>query len=113
MDVKRILITSHLQVLCAVLEFEIIESADLKMQMITTLQSTERGKRMYAALCERQIQLRELVRGPTLITLQFPYFTFMCSNKKVGLVSSLYHQSQRTQTWQRCSAQAPLAIWNV
>ena len=50
-----------MDVLCAVLEFEIIESADLKMQMITTLQSTEQGKRMYAALCERQIQLRELV----------------------------------------------------
>ncbi|ELT87321.1 hypothetical protein CAPTEDRAFT_168560 [Capitella teleta] len=60
-----------MDVLCAVLEFEIIESADLKMQMITTLQSTEHGKHMYAALCERQIQLRELQQkgGPRKLTL--------------------------------------------
>ena len=50
-----------LQVLCALLEFEIIESSDSKMQIITTLQSTTVGKRMYAQLCERQIALRELV----------------------------------------------------
>lgn len=43
------------------LEFEIIDSSDLKMQIITTLQSTPAGKRMYADLCDRQIQLRELV----------------------------------------------------
>ncbi len=43
------------------LEFEIIEGSDLKMQIITTLQSTTAGKRMYAQLCERQIALRELV----------------------------------------------------
>ena len=43
------------------LEFEIIESGDMKMQIITTLQSSPLGKRMYAQLCERQIQLRELV----------------------------------------------------
>lgn len=51
----------YLQALCAVLEYEICDSSDLKMQIITTLQSTSRGKRMYADLCERQIQLRELV----------------------------------------------------
>ena len=49
------------QVLCAILEYEIIDNSDLKMQIITTLQSTSVGKRMYASLCERQIQLRELV----------------------------------------------------
>ena len=49
------------QALCAILEFEIIESSDLKMQIITTLQSTTQGKHMYAQLCDRQIQLRELV----------------------------------------------------
>jgi len=51
-----------LQALCAVLEYEICDNNDVKMQIITTLQSTSRGKRMYADLCERQIQLRELVR---------------------------------------------------
>ena len=50
-----------LQALCAVLEYEICDNNDVKMQIITTLQITSRGKRMYADLCERQIQLRELV----------------------------------------------------
>ena len=43
------------------LEFDIIESSDTKMQIITTLQSTADGKQMYAELCEQQIALRELV----------------------------------------------------
>ena len=51
----------EMQVLCAVLEYEIIESNDLKMQIITTLQSTPEGKQMYTQLCNQQIQLRELV----------------------------------------------------
>jgi len=50
-----------LQALCAALEYEICDNNDVKMQIITTLQITSRGKRMYADLCERQIQLRELV----------------------------------------------------
>ena len=49
------------QVLCAMLEFELLDSSDLKMQIITTLQSTSQGKAMYNELCERQIALRELV----------------------------------------------------
>jgi hypothetical protein len=57
--------------LCAILEYEICDSNDVKMQIITTLQSTSRGKRMYAELCERQIQLRELQQkgGPRKLTL--------------------------------------------
>jgi hypothetical protein len=43
------------------LECDVVENNDLKMQMVTTLQSTMSGKRMYADLCERQIALRELV----------------------------------------------------
>lgn len=60
-----------MDVLCAVLEYEVCDSADLKMQIITTLQSTSRGKGMYSALCERQIQLRELQQkgGPRKLTL--------------------------------------------
>ena len=44
------------------LEMEVIENQDMKMQMITTLQTTAEGKRMYAELCDRQIALRELVK---------------------------------------------------
>lgn len=52
------------QTLCAMLEMEVIDNQDLKMQMITTLQSTCEGKRMYTDLCNRQIALRELVSWP-------------------------------------------------
>lgn len=46
------------------LELEVVDNEDLKLQMVTTLQSTCKGKRMYAQLCERQIALRELVSPP-------------------------------------------------
>ncbi|XP_064610749.1 LOW QUALITY PROTEIN: C-Maf-inducing protein-like [Liolophura sinensis] len=60
-----------MEVLCAMLELEVIDSNDCKMQMVTTLQSTSQGKKMYAALCERQIALRELQQkgGPKKLTL--------------------------------------------
>ncbi|XP_064641803.1 C-Maf-inducing protein-like isoform X2 [Lineus longissimus] len=60
-----------MEVLCAMLEFETVENNDCKMQMITTLQSTSTGKKMYAALCDRQIALRELQQkgGPKKLTL--------------------------------------------
>ncbi|PVD20391.1 hypothetical protein C0Q70_18545 [Pomacea canaliculata] len=53
------------------LEMEVIDNQDLKMQMITTLQSTCEGKRMYTDLCNRQIALRELQQkgGPKKLTL--------------------------------------------
>ena len=59
------------QVLCAMLELDVVDNNDLKMQMVTTLQSTSTGKRMYAELCERQIALRELVS--TSVTLQYTH----------------------------------------
>ncbi|KAH3777151.1 hypothetical protein DPMN_178588 [Dreissena polymorpha] len=55
-----------MEVLCAMLECDVVENNDLKMQMVTTLQSTTSGKRMYAELCERQIALRELLQLPSL-----------------------------------------------
>ncbi|KAK7114811.1 C-Maf-inducing protein-like [Littorina saxatilis] len=60
-----------METLCAMLEMEVIESQDMKMQMITTLQTTGDGKRMYAELCDRQIALRELQQkgGPKKLTL--------------------------------------------
>lgn len=60
-----------MEVLCAMLETDVVENNDLKMQMVTTLQSTMSGKRLYADLCERQIALRELQQkgGPKKLTL--------------------------------------------
>ena len=43
------------------LEMDVVENNDMKMQIVTTLQSTSTGKRLYAQLCDRQIALRELV----------------------------------------------------
>ena len=51
------------QVLCGLLEYDVLSGSDLKMQVITTLQTTQEGKQMYAELCDRQIALRELVNN--------------------------------------------------
>ncbi|KAL8560901.1 hypothetical protein ACOMHN_059085 [Nucella lapillus] len=60
-----------METLCAMLEMEVIDSQDMKMQMITTLQTTAEGKHMYAELCDRQIALKELQQkgGPKKLTL--------------------------------------------
>uniref|UniRef100_A0A914W6B5 C-Maf-inducing protein n=1 Tax=Plectus sambesii TaxID=2011161 RepID=A0A914W6B5_9BILA len=60
-----------MQALCFMLELEVVEGEDLKMQMITSLQSTSPGRRYYAGLCDRQIALRELQQkgGPRKLTL--------------------------------------------
>lgn len=60
-----------IEVLCAMLELEVVEGHDMKMQMITTLQSTCEGKRMYSQLCERQIAIKEMQQkgGPKKLTL--------------------------------------------
>jgi hypothetical protein len=47
------------------LEWELIEQEDQKMQLVSTLQSTPSGRDNYAALCQRQLHLRELVRKQT------------------------------------------------
>ena len=47
-------------VLCSVLELDVERDRDYQLQIISTLQSTGSGKQKYAALCERQIALREL-----------------------------------------------------
>lgn len=60
-----------MEALCGMLEMDVIDTNDLKMQMITTLQTTPTGKKMYTALCERQIALRELQQkgGPKKLSL--------------------------------------------
>lgn len=49
------------QVLCAVLEFDICSNPDLKLQIVTTLQSTAVGRKAYGELSDRLTLLRELV----------------------------------------------------
>ena len=44
------------------LEYNIIDNNDTQLQIISTLESTGAGKRMYEQLCDRQRELKELVR---------------------------------------------------
>lgn len=45
------------------LEYNIIDNNDTQLQIISTLESTGVGKRMYEQLCDRQRELKELVRA--------------------------------------------------
>ncbi|XP_057693376.1 C-Maf-inducing protein [Corythoichthys intestinalis] len=59
------------EILCLMLEYNIIENKDTQLQIISTLESTHVGLRMYEQLCDRQRELKELQRkgGPTRLTL--------------------------------------------
>lgn len=46
------------------LEYNIIDNNDTQLQIISTLESTDVGKRMYEQLCDRQRELKELVCCP-------------------------------------------------
>ncbi|KAJ7426460.1 C-Maf-inducing protein [Willisornis vidua] len=48
------------EILCLMLEYNIIDNNDTQLQIISTLESTDVGKRMYEQLCERQRELKEL-----------------------------------------------------
>lgn len=49
------------QILCLMLEYNIIDNKDTQLQIISTLESTDVGKKMYEQLCDRQRELKELV----------------------------------------------------
>ena len=49
------------QILCLMLEYNIIENKDTQLQIISTLESTQVGFSMYEQLCDRQRELKELV----------------------------------------------------
>jgi hypothetical protein len=65
-----------MQALCLMLEMEVVDDADLKLQMITALQSTPPGRQCYASLCDRQSALRELVKMISTICDQHLVFVF-------------------------------------
>ncbi|KAL4835707.1 hypothetical protein H8958_003396 [Nasalis larvatus] len=48
------------EILCLMLEYNIIDNNDTQLQIISTLESTDVGKRMYEQLCDRQRELKEL-----------------------------------------------------
>ena len=53
------------------LDLDAVDNRDQKLQLISTLQSTNTGLKMYAKVCQRQIALRELQQkgGPKKLTL--------------------------------------------
>lgn len=51
------------------LEYNIIDNNDTQLQIISTLESTDVGKRMYEQLCDRQRELKELVCHPACIAI--------------------------------------------
>ncbi|CDQ64524.1 unnamed protein product [Oncorhynchus mykiss] len=59
------------EILCLMLEYNIMENKDTQLQIISTLESTPVGLHMYEQLCDRQRELKELQRkgGPTRLTL--------------------------------------------
>ena len=50
------------EALCLLLEWQLVQSDDQRVQIATTLQSTPTGSANYLALCNRQLHLKELVR---------------------------------------------------
>ncbi|CAF5037063.1 unnamed protein product, partial [Rotaria magnacalcarata] len=62
---------SALETLCAMLDLDAVENRDNKLQLISALQSTPTGLKLYAKVCDRQIALRELQQkgGPRKLTL--------------------------------------------
>lgn len=49
------------EALCLMLEWRLLPNEEARLQVVSALQSTESGKTIYAALCQRQRNLQELV----------------------------------------------------
>jgi len=49
------------EALCLMLEWRLLPNEEARLQIINALESTESGKERYAALCQRQKNLQELV----------------------------------------------------
>lgn len=47
--------------LCLMLEWHLLSSKEAKLQIVSALESTISGKERYAALCQRQRNLQQLV----------------------------------------------------
>ncbi|XP_011637386.1 C-Maf-inducing protein-like [Pogonomyrmex barbatus] len=59
------------ETLCLMLEWRLLPNEEARLQIINALESTESGKKRYAALCQRQKNLQELQQkgGPRKLTL--------------------------------------------
>lgn len=51
------------EALCLMLEWRLLPNEEARLQIVNALESTPSGKTRYAALCQRQRNLQELVRS--------------------------------------------------
>ncbi|RMX49360.1 hypothetical protein pdam_00014783 [Pocillopora damicornis] len=63
--------SSFIQTLAFMLEVEVLQDENEKLQIISTLESTEEGKLCYEALCQKKAKFRQMQEkgGPTVLTL--------------------------------------------
>ncbi|CAH3133795.1 unnamed protein product [Porites lobata] len=63
--------SSFIQTLSFMLEVEVLQDENEKLQIISTLESTEEGKTCYEALCQKKAKFRQMQEkgGPTVLTL--------------------------------------------
>ncbi|XP_027039689.1 C-Maf-inducing protein-like isoform X2 [Pocillopora damicornis] len=62
--------SSFIQTLAFMLEVEVLQDENEKLQIISTLESTEEGKLCYEALCQKKAKFRQMEKGgPTVLTL--------------------------------------------
>ena len=52
------------EALCLMLEWRLLPNDEARLQVVSALQSTTSGRNRYAALCQRQRNLQELVSPP-------------------------------------------------
>ncbi|XP_031565829.1 C-Maf-inducing protein-like isoform X2 [Actinia tenebrosa] len=60
-----------IEALTFMLEVELLEDENEKLQIVSTLESTEEGKECYEELCKKRNKFREMIEkgGPTVLTL--------------------------------------------
>ena len=53
------------------IDLDVIDSKDIKLQIISALQATQHGMKTYSKICEKQIMIKELQQkgGPRKLTL--------------------------------------------
>lgn len=94
------------------LEYNIIDNNDTQLQIISTLESTDVGKRMYEQLCDRQRELKELVSLP--FSERESPLCLLLHTQRVGNCSLYFSRDSRwTQRGKAggLKSHSPLLLW--
>lgn len=98
------------------LEWRLLPNEEARLQIVNALESTESGKERYAALCQRQKNLQELVRvvanrfipldGAENCTRRVFVFSLFCTNATIKRRLSYHaHVRSYTRIWSRSCQQ--------